>query len=361
MVGARAVPPELTLATIAGVNTFLTGAAAIAAPAVIARGVVRTMVTTKHWLAASCVMILGLGCIWTATAQVASDTRLPPVAAATQTSTAQPDPRAIKLAEPPVVTHRSTNFVVHAPTPVIARVVAGEAEFQRRKLAMLWLGKPLSDWDQPATILVGLGWTSTAGSTTSTFQEGRGGPRVTRIEVKLDGFTLSTLESSLPREITHAVLATHFGKPVPRWADEGIARLQELDTEQAVHDRLIRQLLREGRGVRLLTLLRMTEYPRDPTHLNAQGHSVCRFLLAAGHSRAAVLEFVRKGMNADAEDGWDRAARILGFKSVDRLESAWLAWLKTPESKLPEEPAPAAPKQDKLDRIPPVKLPGSPR
>jgi hypothetical protein len=103
----------------------------------------------------------------------------------------------------------------------------------------------------------------------------------------------------------------------------------------------------------------MTEYPKDPTLLHAQGHSVVRFLLAAGHSRAAVLEFVGGGMKDNTAEGWDRAAKGLGFKSVDDLEKAWLAWLARPESRFaPWEPA--KPKSDRSDLIPPTKLPGGP-
>ena len=44
--------------------------------------------------------------------------------------------------------HRSANFLVSAPTPVMARVIASEAEHHRRALAMKWLGKELPQWPQ---------------------------------------------------------------------------------------------------------------------------------------------------------------------------------------------------------------------
>jgi len=35
------------------------------------------------------------------------------------------------------------------------------------------------------------------------------------------------LKRVLPHEVTHAVLMLHFGRPIPRWADEGAAVLAE--------------------------------------------------------------------------------------------------------------------------------------
>jgi hypothetical protein len=118
-------------------------------------------------------------------------------------------------------------------------------------------------------------------------------------------------------------------------------------------------LLNEGSGVRLRALFRITEYPQDMTLLNAQSHSVCRFLLAVGHSRAAILGFIDHGMNNNTAAGWDGAALKLGYKSVDALEEAWLEWLKKPESRLKgdRQPPPKTPKE-MTDRIPPLKLPG---
>jgi RNA polymerase sigma factor (sigma-70 family) len=363
MAGARSVPPELTRATVAGVSEFLAGSAARAAPAVIAKGVIASMVTTKHWMATACVAALGLGFVWAAAAQTGSQPGGPPHNdRATERVPLQPgtirDTIALALELPPA-SHRTANFVVHAPTPVVARVVAGEAEYQREEIAKQWLGKALSKWDKPATVVVTYGWNAGTGSATLSFDEVKAGTRLTEIRITLDGFALDTLESTLPREVAHTVIATHFGRPVPRWADAGIARLHESEAAQAGYDRLTRQILKEGRGIRLAALFRMMEFPRDPTLLNAQGHSVARFLLAAGHSRAAILGFVGSGMKDNTAEGWEKAAKALGFKSVDAMEEAWLEWLKKPESQLKTDaPAPEKPPENKRDLIPPVKLPG---
>ena len=123
--------------------------------------------------------------------------------------------------------------------------------------------------------------------------------------MRLDGLTLESLEvDAAARDCIHRSrhALRQAGAAVGR---QGIARLHEPVIQQAEHDSLIRQLLNAGRGVRLKVLFRMTEYPQDMTLFHAQGHSVCRFLLSAGHSRAALLEFVGNGMgmNDNTADG----------------------------------------------------------
>jgi hypothetical protein len=185
--------------------------------------------------------------------------------------------------------------------------------------------------------------------------------------MNLSGPLLSILGSELPHEVMHTVLATHFGKPIPRWVDEGIALLSESAEEQASHDVHVRELLNAGRCIRLKTLFALKEYPRDMMTLYAQGHSVCRFLLArphklsAGSQHTAILEFARIGAAENTAESWNRAAKdVYGFESVTTLEEAWLAWLAKPESQLKSAKTtePTKPKDDKPDLIPPTKLPG---
>ena len=156
--------------------------------------------------------------------------------------------------------------------------------------------------------------------------------------MELHGPLTQLLASNLPHEVMHVVLAMHFGRPVPRWADEGIAVLAESEQEQRNHDVRARELLNAGRAIRLSTLFRMTDYPRDMIVLYAQGHSVCRFLLtrppAAGDDtpaarRAALLAFLDRGVRENSAESWARAAKeVYGFDSPDALEQAWIDWLR---------------------------------
>jgi hypothetical protein len=271
----------------------------------------------------------------------------------------------------PVEPHRSANFVVHAPTPAIARSVADQAEALRKEIAIRWVGKDLPAWPRPCTIRLTLTPGPSGGSTALDYGAGVDGkPVVTLMAMQLRGDLRRLMTSTLPHELTHVFLAHHFGKPLPRWADEGIALLAESSADQAGHDARCRDLLNEGRGVRLRVLFRMMDYPRDLMAVYTQGHSVARFLLArtpidgSASKPAALIEFVRRGAAGNTAEGWDRAAKeVYGFDSVDALEQEWLDWLKTAESVLTPKAAghsvaPLA-RDVTADMIPPIRLPGS--
>ena len=282
----------------------------------------------------------------------------------------------VKLADPkpaaedaPGGFRKTDNFTVMAPTVELAYMVGGEAERLRKLLAERWLGKELPAWPQPLPITVKVTQGSPGGASTFTF----GDKGVTSAEMELHGPVREVLNGQLPHELMHAVLAHHFGRPVPRWADEGIALTAEPEAEQHSHDVKAREYVNAGRAIRLRTLLPLTQYPKDMHVLYAQGHSVVRFLLARPprpepvvvpsdppgreiiqarerQPRAALLEFVRLGSAGNTANSWEHAANaVYGFGSVDELEQAWLDWLRG-------GPEPAA-KPGEPDLIPPARLP----
>jgi RNA polymerase sigma factor (sigma-70 family) len=287
---------------------------------------------------------------------------------------------------PPVsdTTHRTANFVVSAPTAVMARALAAEAEYQRRAQALKWLGKELPAWQRPCVVRFTPGVGGSGGASTFAFDKDADGKRVLKTAaMEIRGDFLTALNNTLPHEVTHAVLATVAGRPLPRWADEGMAILSESAEDQADHDARLRELMGRGRAIRLKVLLGLAEYPRDVMVLYTQGHSVARFLAGRvgvpvlknvphlgqvfkpdGHRR--LLAFVLIGCNGNTAASWNEAARAAyGFESVDALEEAWLEWLAGPESVLPRKggtaPRPAVPeKAGGSDLIPPVKLPTAP-
>src|SRR5207247_9044620 len=104
------------------------------------------------------------------------------------------------------------------------------------------------------------------GSTTFTFAT-----KPINREMKLTGTLETILLRGLPHEITHTVIADHFGQPVPRWADEGIALMSEDPDEQKRHLKTCCQVLNAGRGIPLRKLLPMREYPADVPVLYSEG------------------------------------------------------------------------------------------
>jgi len=223
----------------------------------------------------------------------------------------------------PAAEHRTRNFVVEAPSDEVARQVGASAERHRRALARAWLGKEMPDWSEPCPLQVSVTLGGSGGATTFHFDRGRVLSQHMRVEGTLDRLLVSVL----PHEVAHTVFAHDFGRPVPRWADEGGAVLGEDPRERARHEKAMRQMLgEEGRRIPLRRLLALQDYPPDMLALYVQGYSLTRFLVAL-RDRPTFLAFLKDGADGD----WDRALNAhYGYKKVEELERAWLAGLKRP-------------------------------
>ena len=176
----------------------------------------------------------------------------------------------------------TANFSTDAPTAELAKKFGDMAEFYRKEKALEWTGREMPQWGRRCPLQVQITQGSAGGATTFTFGQENGQPVVTSLRMEIRGDAKQLLHSVLPHEVTHTVLAHHFGRPVPRWADEGGSVLSENDEERFNHDVRCRELLNAGRGIRLRVLFRMTEYPRDMIVLYAQGFSVSQYLVKQG-------------------------------------------------------------------------------
>jgi hypothetical protein len=216
--------------------------------------------------------------------------------------------------------HRSTNFVVEAATPEMARQVAEQAEIYRAAIARQWLGRELPPWATPCPIRVKLTRGEAGGLTSFGFDRGRVTDQNMTVEGRLDRI----LASALPHEITHTIFAAHFGGPMPRWADEGASLLSEDLRERRRHDKIAEDLIGRRGDLPLARLFTMEDYPSDLMGFYGQGYSISRFLVEMG-GRPRFLQFVREGIRA----GWDSATRNhYGLASVRELDRAWRAWHK---------------------------------
>ncbi|HEY2910515.1 MAG TPA: hypothetical protein VGI99_09725, partial [Gemmataceae bacterium] len=153
------------------------------------------------------------------------------------------------------------------------------------------------------------------------------------------------LNSVLPHEVTHTVFAYHFGRPVPRWADEGGSVLSENDEERTNHDIKCREILNQGKAFRLSVLFRMVNYPRDMLVLYAEGFSVSDYLVRRGgdgrEGRRKFLQFLGYGMQNSNEnshgtaESWNAAAqRVYGVDTSEALEAQWIEYLKNPGARV---------------------------
>jgi hypothetical protein len=235
--------------------------------------------------------------------------------------------------------YRTQNFVINAPTQQAAEQIGKHAEKYRHDLAVLWLGKPLPNWQQPCPITAQVGETMGAGGATSfVFDQGQ----VFGWTMNIQGSLERILDSVLPHEVTHTVFADHFRRPLPRWADEGACTTVEHVSERTKQQQMLISFLRTGRGIPFQSMFAMKEYPRDVLPLYAQGHSLASYLIQQG-GRHKYLNFVGAGMSTEQ---WGKALQqFYGVNSLAALQDKWLAWVKdgspaiqqpTPDQKTPD-------------------------
>jgi hypothetical protein len=221
--------------------------------------------------------------------------------------------------------HRTKNFVAYAPTADVAKQVAETAEICRRELAIDWLGRELPNWYRPCPIQVKVGQMGAGGATTFTFHGGE----VSGWDMKVQGSLERLLDSVVPHEVSHTIFASHFRRPIPRWADEGAATLIEYVGERKRQEVLLSRVINTSNRIPVDRLLKITEYPSDMQQvytLYAEGYSLSNFLVQRGgeDGKATFLQFLQDAH----ERGWAAAIRKhYEFESVRDLEQSWTGWV----------------------------------
>lgn len=219
--------------------------------------------------------------------------------------------------------YKTNNFIIFAATPQLAQEIGQKAEFERERLSTEWLGYQLPQWQTPCPIKVFAGKRGAGGKTTFVMDNGT----IAKWDMEVEGTRESILDSVLPHEITHTILATYFaplGRPVPRWADEGAATWVEHDSEKQKHDRFLVDALQTGRGLPFATMFTLKEYPADIWPLYAQGYSVTSFLIAQKGQQTFVA-FLEMGMKTN---DWVAAVQTYyGYPRIGKLQLAWNDWV----------------------------------
>ncbi|MEM9366948.1 MAG: hypothetical protein AAGD07_13220 [Planctomycetota bacterium] len=217
--------------------------------------------------------------------------------------------------------YRTQNFLVQADSPQMAQEVGQAAERYRDDLANYWTGKTLPPWPRPCPIRVMAG-PGLAAQGVTTYNPAP----VSDFQMEVVGSPERILDSVLPHEVTHTVLATHFGRPLPRWADEGICTTVEHVSERAKHEAKLREFLSTRRGIAMNRLFLLTEYPADVLPMYAQGYSVCRFLIEQQGPRAFVnflTDYMRRpSWTANVKEHY-------GYDSLAELQQYWLSWVES--------------------------------
>jgi hypothetical protein len=218
--------------------------------------------------------------------------------------------------------YRTQNFIVSAPTPQLATEIGQAAEDFRAKLAVEWLGRELPPWPQACPIEAQVAPHLGAGGATS-FVFIQNQPRDWTMSIQ--GSRERVLDSVLPHEITHTIFATHFGRPLPRWADEGACTTVEHSSEKMKQEQNLIVFLKSSRGIAFNKMFAMKEYPKDILPLYSQGFSLARFLIQQGGKRKYV-DYVGEGMQTNDWNGVTR--KHYGFQDLSDLQVSWLAWVK---------------------------------
>jgi RNA polymerase sigma factor (sigma-70 family) len=360
---------KAAVSSAAPINLCELTAAQVAGPAAagitqLIEGIGKTMLVEKsRWLAAAFVVLSACTVGLVSYHSGASEPARPAVKPADSSGDVPKEkPSAIAV----------VNFIVQCEEPRSARVVAEMAELQRKRIAEQWFGKELPKWAKPCEIQVRIKREGARGATTISFpddlnaaeqslrqgyltwhsRQAEFAAKLTEQEVAqvraqfeairaqriqalesviglsmfLEGPLDGLLADALPREVTHAVMATHFGKPLPRWADEGIAMMSESHEERARHSRQALERVANDGAMRLKDILPRRDFPDHPLlaeSFRAQGYSLAEFLVEH-HDRATLLRFVKDGMEGD----WNKAAAMhYNFRDIEQMEFVWRQWL----------------------------------
>jgi hypothetical protein len=230
--------------------------------------------------------------------------------------------------------YKTENFTVSAPTPQLAKEIGDRAEACRRELAITWLGQELPPWGKPCPIHAKVAPRMGAGGATS-FVFDRG--EVFGWKMNIQGSRERILDSVVPHEVTHTIFASHFRRPLPRWADEGACTTVEHHTEVAKQERMLVDFLKTGRGIAFNEMFAMKDYPADVMPLYAQGHSLAQWLIES-RGRKAFLAFLADGMQ---DEDWPQAVeQHYGFGGLYAMQNAWLDWVKQGRPQLSPETSP---------------------
>ncbi|MEM8735326.1 MAG: hypothetical protein AAGG44_13930, partial [Planctomycetota bacterium] len=245
----------------------------------------------------------------------------------------------------PVVVN-TQNFIIFAQSKRMAEQVAEAAEFFRRELAIHWLGEELRPWSQrcPIHVTASPNLGASGETTFAPVSTGVGNWRMV-----VNGTEERVLDSVLPHEISHTILATHFakyaqqGRFVPRWADEGACTTVEAEVEKKKHRHFLNQFLQTGRGLAFKKMFALKEYPNDILPLYAQGHSAVQFLIDQSSPRD-FIRFLDDGM---ASANWQAALRKhYKYGTIGQFQMLWNQWLAEGS---PKELVAYAPKLQQAD------------
>lgn len=221
------------------------------------------------------------------------------------------------------------SFVVrHAGTADLAAAVARTAEQKRRAIFARWSGPPATAWVPKCEIILH--------PSADAYVRSCGRPmpghghatvrlsdrRVTHRRLDLLADDPDLLDTALPRELTHVVLADLFpDAPPPKWAETGMAVLAGPPDEVDRYLRTLPRCARDGDWFPLAQLLELADYPREKiTGFYCQSVSVTEYLIRIGGGERNFTLFLRDCQRYGTAQA---LRRQYGLDGPEALERAW--------------------------------------
>jgi len=173
-----------------------------------------------------------------------------------------------RRAEPVSVAESAGNFTVTGTAPELAEKVAAAAEKHRNAIFERWSGPAGGAWTPKCEIAIHATATDYARETKQTAERtghatvklAEGKVLERRLDLRADDESLLT--DTLPRELTHIILADLFPfTPPPKWAEEGMAVLAASPDELGRYARTMAKCARDGKLFTVAALLEMKEFP----------------------------------------------------------------------------------------------------
>ncbi len=202
------------------------------------------------------------------------------------------------------------------------------AEAARAAASKKWFGEPTPPWTPRCDIYLHATANDYSLATKQPPQLaghssiGHGPDRVVsrRIDIHFDDPNM--LIGVLPHETTHVVLADGYNRPLPHWADEGMAVLSEPRERVERHLHNLPQHRGNGELFPVAELLPMDQYPSDNHRIGAfyaESVSLVEFL-SKEKGEPVFVQFMRDGMQSGYEPALQKC---YGIRSYDELEHRW--------------------------------------
>ncbi len=136
-----------------------------------------------------------------------------------------------------------------------------------------------------------------------------------RIDLRID--LDNVYDAILPHEIMHALLGAYFERPIPRWADEGLASQNEPKETQEKAKKI---LLESKTRFEPRTLMTLDDYPRETELFYAQSIMAVNHLVRLRDEKTFIL-FITDAQKEGPESALQKHYKV-DFAS---LEKTWMA------------------------------------